>query len=75
MTPWTCWMVERSSGDKRLVCWSGRVSKSSIRPQESWAMVRESRSGSVVSMERCLGDGVIFMYGNRIGFKVDVWCP
>ena len=51
------------------------MSKSSIRPQESWAIVRESSSGSVVSMVRCLGDGVIFMYGNRIGVEVDVWCP
>ena len=63
ITPWTCWMVERSSGDKRPVRWRGRMSKSSIRPQESWAMVRESSSGTVVSMVRCFGEGVIFMYG------------
>ena len=39
------------------------MSKSSIKLQESWAMVRESSSGSVVSMVCCFGDGVIFMYG------------
>ena len=75
ITPWTCWMVERSSGDNRPVRWSGRISKSSIRPQESCAMVRESSSGSVVSMVRCLVGEVIFMYVNRIEVDVDVWCP
>ena len=35
ITSWTCWMVERSSWDKRPVRWSGWMSKSSIRPQES----------------------------------------
>ena len=51
------------------------MSKSSIRPQESTAMVRESSSGSVVSMVRCFRGGVIFMYVNRIEVDVDIWCP